>query len=288
MHSKRFFLATWVGCCAATALAAPAERGYARPELLAEAPQVAEWIAAPRPGLVVLDARPGGDYAAGHVPGAHPVDPELWKRIFRDGADPAAWGQRFGGLGIGADSTVVVYDRALTGSAARVWWVLRYWGVRDVRVLNGGWKAWTSGEGLPVSRGPAPPTSGAPFDARPHPERLATADEVRAAIGAPGVCLVDARSTAENRAGHIPRAEHLDWQDLVDPHTGRLLPAGALRAKLASAGFDPDRPTVAYCQSGGRSSVMSFAMEVVGGKQVANYFGSWGEWSTLPGVPIER
>ena len=95
--------------------------------------------------VTVLDVRyrmggpPGPDeYAAGHVPGARWVDHAEWAKEFGDGRDAEGWGKRIGRLGIGSDSTVVVYDDSRSKDAARIWWVLRYWGVEDVRLLNGG------------------------------------------------------------------------------------------------------------------------------------------------------
>ena len=104
---------------------------------------------------------------------------------------------------------------------------------------------------------------------------------------------LDARSDAEflgarlmsKRGGHIPTACHLEWNQLVDPD-GRFLDDDALRAKLAKAGVDPREPVITHCQGGGRAAVMAFGLELMGAKQVSNYYKSWGEWGNADDTPV--
>src|SRR5947209_802540 len=129
-------------------LLSPAEPGpaqYARPELLIEASELA------RPGaardFVILDARGKGNYLEGHVPGAVWINQLAWDKAFAESQDEKEWARRLGALGIDTGTRVILYDNNRSKDAARLWWILRYWGVRDVRLLNGGWHAWQEAGG---------------------------------------------------------------------------------------------------------------------------------------------
>ncbi len=106
---------------------------------------------------------------------------------------------------------------------------------------------------------------------------------------------MDARSAQEycgtletaKRNGAIPGATHLEWSDTVDP-TGRFKSPKELTQLLRRAGIDPVRPTITYCQSGGRAAVMAFVLELMGGKDVRNYYRSWGEWGNAEDTPVSR
>lgn len=229
-----------------------------------------------------LDVRSAGEFARGHVPGARRVDVNEWQAAFGDGSDAADWSKRIASVLSDAEGQVVIYDQTFTPNAARVWWILKYWGVSDVRILDGGFKAFMSEGGRPVY-GVAhhQPTD---FVAQPQPERLAKYQDVLAiARGEQEACLLDARTDEENTAGHIPSAEHLDWQAMVDEETGRLKPPDELRQLLAQTEFDAASPVVTYCQSSGRASVVAFVVEHLTGKPAANYHGSWGEWTQRGG-----
>src|SRR5512145_1225940 len=141
---------------------------YARPDLLIEPAALLE-----AKDLVVLDARPRKDFEAGRVPGARWVDAAAWAKAFGDGADARGWSRRIGTLGIAPATRVIVYDGALLKDAARIWWILRYWGAEDVRLLNGAWKGWKSSGGGVETQPPAE-VKPVEFAARPHRERLAT------------------------------------------------------------------------------------------------------------------
>jgi thiosulfate/3-mercaptopyruvate sulfurtransferase len=273
----------------------PAEEAYPRGDLLIEASQLAQPQFAAK--FVILDARPRQKYEEGHIPNARWVDPNVWARAFDHGQDNQEWSMRIGSRGVGANTKVIVYDDVLGREAARVWWILRYWGVDDVRLLNGGWKAWTDGRFL-VQRTDAPPAA-VEFTAKARPECLATKDQLlrslRGDSGEKQVQIVDARSEREfcgvekmhnKRAGAIPGAKQLDWIDLIDKSTHRFKSPAELRQLFASAGIALDRPTATHCQSGGRASVMAFGMELMGAKDVSNYYPSWAEWSSDPNAPV--
>lgn len=121
-------------------------------------------------GFVVLDARPKAKYEAGHVPGARWVDHADWAKSFGNGQDAAGWSKRIGSLGLTADSRVIVYEGNQAKDAAHIWWVLRYWCVKDVRLLNGGWVGWEKGKHPTEKAEPA--ITASDFKAVAAPERM--------------------------------------------------------------------------------------------------------------------
>lgn len=258
---------------------------YIQPELLVEVADLQSHLngkqqISDRP-ITLIDARAFDDFKSGSIAGAVHVNVGEWKKALGNGADADAWSKQIGSVLKDSDSTVVVCDYAISGNGARAWWILKYWGVEDVRLLNGGFAAWKEAGGelsVPSAAQNATPVQ---FEAKAQPERLATIEEVRKAIAEAGgkTCLVDTRTDREVANGTIPTASHLDWQDLVDADTGKMRSAEQLQSLFKRVEFDAEKPTITYCQSGGRASVMAFAMELMGAEQVANYYGSWGEWS---------
>ena len=264
--------------------------GYARPELLLD-PAL---LAAQPNDFIVLDVRDAKAYAAGHVPRARRADPAEWAKAFGDGSDLAGWLKRLAPLGVTADAKIVVYDDAKSKDAARAWWILKYYGVADVRVLNGGWHEWRAGQ-HPVSTDAPPAAELKYFVPKPQTARLAEKADVLQSLPGQTLQVFDARSEGEycghealknKKAGRIPGAKHLEWSELIDPTTHRFLPATALKAKLAAAGIALDQPTVTHCQAGGRASVAAFVMELMGTNGVKNYLAGWGEWGNADDTPV--
>jgi len=241
------------------------------------------------------DGRP--DYLAGHIPGAVYVD--LDTQLARHGApregrhplppvqqlqeDARAWG-------IDDGDTVVVYDDLKNLSAARAWWLLRYAGVRDVRLLDGGLAAWKAG-GLPMETGePAPPEPGSVtlhYGSLP----VLTIDE--AAAFPRGGVLLDARAREryrgevepiDPRAGHIPGAVSAPTTENVDAD-GRFLPPERLRARFAALGVEPGVGVAAYCGSGVTAAHEVVALALAG-FDAALFPGSWSQWSNDPERPV--
>lgn len=283
---------TVLGVLAPLSLLAGAADTYPRRDLLVEPAELARPAAGTPP--IVVDVRSRKEYDQGHVSGALSVDVDAWKKAFGDGKDAQQWGKRIGQLGIGSGSKVVVYDGKDANDAARIWWILRYWGLGDVRLLNGGWKGWEAA-GLPVTT--KPPAAGAPvaFRAEPQAARLATKSQLLGVLKGQAWQLVDARSSGEycgiethgnKRGGAIPGAKHLDWLDLIDKQTHRFKSPDDLRRLFVAAGIELGRPTAAYCQSGGRASVMAFALELMGARDVRNYYRSWHEWGNADDTPV--
>ena len=280
----------------ALCLLAPPD-AYARPDLLVEADALVRQLDAP-PKRVLLDCRPLAEFEKGTVPGAAHLDADAWAKAFKQGGDAAGWTKRVAELGISADSEVVLFDDKKSLDAGRAWWILEYWGVANCKLVNGGWRAYTAAKG-PV----APPDGRAPrpsgFVARPVAERFAREADVLAALkldSASAPQIVDARSEKERcgevafnnpRLGSIPGSKHLEWADLIDPATHKFLPAPELAKRFKAAGIALDRPSIAHCQGGGRSSVMAFALELMGAAPVRNYYHSFGEYSADPAAPLD-
>lgn len=267
---------------------------YARPELLIEPADLAKTD--PAKPFIVLDARDRKKHTESRVPKSRWVDAPAWAKAFGQGMDAEAWSQRIGALGIAPGARVVVYDDASAKDAARVWWILRYWGATEVRLLNGGWQGWTAAK-LPVESGEPPAPSSVAFTARAHSDRLATKEELIKALGdgSHPPQIVDARSESEfcgtekqsnKRGGAIPGARNLEWIDLIDKPTQRFKTAEDLKKLFAGAGIELGAPVTTHCQSGGRSSVMAFALELMGAKDVKNYYASWAEWGNADDTPI--
>jgi thiosulfate/3-mercaptopyruvate sulfurtransferase len=272
--------------------ASPSTGRYPRGELLVEPEELAK--ATSRESLVIIDARARRDFESARIPGARWVDANAWARAFGDGKDAAEWSRRIGALGIGTKAKVVVYDQTAPKDAARMWWILRYWGVEEARLLDGGFAAWRRA-GLPVEEQPPAEPPPVRFEAKPRAARLATKGLLLESLKSGSLQIVDARSEGEfcgtvklnnKRSGAIPGALHLDWIDLLDAETHRFKAAAELEKVFAAAGIDIKKPTAAHCQSGGRSSVMVFALELMGAEEPRNYYASWAEWSSAAETPV--
>ncbi|MBB1258780.1 sulfurtransferase [Streptomyces alkaliterrae] len=236
---------------------------------------------------------PGRDlYEAGHLPGAVFVDldAELAGRPGPAGRhplpDPADFGAAMRRAGVRADHPVVVYDGGNGWGAARAWWLLRWAGHPDVRVLDGGFARWRGPVG---TDGPRPE----PGDFTPEPGGMRLLDaEGAAALARRGV-LLDARTAERYRgetepidpvAGHIPGALSAPTGENVDDG-GLLLPADELRARFKRLGAVPEAEVGVYCGSGVSAAHQVWALAVVG-LNAALYVGSWSEWVADPARPV--
>ena len=261
-------------------------------------------VSAPRPVLLDVRWRLGGPppaelYASGHLAGAVAVD------LDRDLAAPVGDGKRGrpplpepGALqevlrrwGINEDSSVVAYDDADGSSAARAWWLLRWAGLRDVRVLDGGIAAWTAA-GLPLTAEVPSPERG---NVLVRPGAMPALDaEGAAGLVAGGGVLLDARVEPRYRgevepvdpvAGHIPGARSAPASGNVDV-SGRFLSAERLRERFAGLGVEAGRAVGAYCGYGVTAAQEVLALHVVG-IPAALYAGSWSEWVADRTRPVE-
>jgi thiosulfate/3-mercaptopyruvate sulfurtransferase len=242
----------------------------------------------------VLDARPKSDYDKGHIPGAVWVDAKAVENLAaKPGAlsDRAAWEEWIAPLGIDQNSHVVIYDSRRQLDAARLWWLLRYLGVGQVGLINGGYPLWEK-QGRPTSQA-VPQVTPARFSIQFQKDRLAERQDVLAALKKGGLRVIDARTSGEftgeerrsKHGGRVPAACHLEWATLVD-QDGRFLDEKALREKLASAGVTPGEPIITHCQGGGRASVDAFVFERLG-FPTRNYYLGWSDWGNVDDTPIE-
>ncbi|MFC9284498.1 sulfurtransferase [Streptomyces collinus] len=241
-------------------------------------------------GAPAFDGR--AEYAAGHLPGAVFVDldRELASAAGEHGRHPlpdlAEFGAAMRRAGVSSGRPVVVYDGGQGWAAARAWWLLRWTGHPDVRVLDGGLPSWR-GE---LSTEPVTPAGG-DFEPAPAAAGLLDADAA-AALARTGV-LLDARAGERYRGevepidrvgGHIPGAVSAPTTENVGPD-GRFLPADDLRDRFKALGVSEDAPVGVYCGSGvsGAHEVLALA---VAGVPAALYVGSWSEWSADPARPV--
>ncbi|NHC46023.1 sulfurtransferase [Motilibacter aurantiacus] len=242
-------------------------------------PGRAEFEAGHVPGAVYVDLDTELSAPAGEGVGRHPLPaPEALQEAAR------SWGLRSG-------VPVVVYDGG-SGAAARAWWLLRWAGHPDVRLLDGGLPAWRAA-GLPLETGRAPAPE--PGDVTLGEGRLPTLDADGAArLVAEGGLLLDARAAERYRGevasvdpkpGHIPGAVSAPYLDNLAAD-GRFLPPAELAARFTGLGVEPGRPVGVYCGSGVTAASQIVALAVAGHEDVALYPGSWSQWATLPGRPV--
>lgn len=287
----------WLSCSCALLLLAPAADDkkpavYPRADLLIEAAELAKPEVAK--GFRIVDVRPRSNYDAGHIPDALWLDlTKLAASATAEKEDPS-WRDMLLKKGLAPKVRVVIYDDGGAREAARAWWVLRYCGFDDVRLLNGGWAAWQAGGGKVSKDEPSiPPADGKHFK---QDGRLATKDHILKGLKEKPAQLIDARSKEEHcgerqtakRNGAMPGAVHLEWTDTLDPKTKRFKTADELNKLFEDAGIDLHKPAVTYCQSGGRAAVMAFALELMGAKDVRNYYKSWAEWGNADDTPVEK
>ena len=260
------------------------------------------------PDIVVLDASwylpaqgrdAEAEYRAAHIPGAIRFDldamsdtdsplPHMLPR-------PEVFSSKMRALGVGDGAQVVVYDGMGLFSAPRVRWMLRTFGMREVKILEGGLPAWVAA-GYPTEDGEGRPRDRRHFTARLDNGAVADAGDIARALANGSAQVVDARSgprfrgeEAEPRPGvrpgHMPGARNLHYAALQA--NGRLRDEASLRAAIAEAGVDLDRPVITTCGSGVTAAIVALALETLSKEPRALYDGSWSEWGADPARPVE-
>jgi len=282
-------------CWLLLALSTPlggAPKDYPRQELLVDVSQLTTREEAKK--FDILDARAKNKYDKGHVPGAVWVDHEAWSKAFAKSQDPKEWENRIGALGLRNIDKILIYDDAMQKDAARIWWILRYFGHKDARLLNGGIQAWTAAK-LPASTEAVTLKPAKYRIESPRTDTLAGADDILAILKKKNVQIIDTRSEKEHcgdeklknkRGGAIPGAMHLEWTDAIDKESRKFKSPAQLAAMFKAAGIDVGKPSVTHCQSGGRAAVMAFTLELMGADQVANYYRGWSEWGNRADAPV--
>lgn len=240
--------------------------------------------------LRLLDVRDAVSFEAGHAPGAVRVPIEDWIAAARstegDFANSDFWAYAFKALGLGAESVAGVYDDGRMTEAARVWFILQYFGLPAV-ILNGGWPAVEA-----ASLSGADPDPRAP-DLTPGSGRVGLMDRARLKTALETETVFDARTEAEHRGhdlksnsrgGHLPGAVLLPHADLLDGT--RLRAPEELRAQLSRAGFTPGRSITTHCDGGGRAALAAVAALQAGFSPVSVYYLSFSDWAADESCPI--
>jgi thiosulfate/3-mercaptopyruvate sulfurtransferase len=241
-------------------------------------------------------------YDGGHIAGAVKLDwkTDLQDPVRRDFVDAQQFSKLLSDRGIGNDDTVILYGGNNNWFAAYAYWYFKLYGHQDVKLLDGGRKKWEL-DGRPLSSDKVERASTSYSAQAPDISIRAFRDEAIAAIGSKN--LVDVRSPDEfsgkilapahlpqeqsQRPGHIPGAINVPWSKAAN-EDGTFKSDEALAALYAEAGLDGQKETIAYCRIGERSSHTWFVLrELLGHTNVKNYDGSWTEYGSLVGVPIE-
>jgi thiosulfate/3-mercaptopyruvate sulfurtransferase len=280
--------------------------GFARPELLASSEWMADELGRPDVRIVDCRWRPDGTghavFDAGHIPGAPYLD---WRTELNEApsdepghalrlASPGSVLAFMSRAGVGAASTLVLYDDTLGLYAARAWWSLRVYGFESARILDGGFPAWAA-EQRPRSTGvlPHPETV---FTPRLNPRLRLTTTDVRSLLGSPDAQIIDGRAVPEfkgyegnaRRLGHIPGAVNVPIGALHEAGTQKLLDVDTIRAMLTRAGVARGRRLVCYDGAGVGAAKLAFVLTLMGYDDVAVYDGSWAEWGDRLDLPVER
>lgn len=229
-------------------------------------------------GIRILDVRYREKYWQRHIPGAVHVNIDEWVKAFTASPSSPAWEQRIGALGINLDTPVVICDDGSGKDAASLWSILRYWGVKDVRVLNGGWPAWLfTGAQQDDAETRVSPRS---VKLEPNSARVITRAELQALVKAGSEQIVGAFAS-ENSSGApqtrsgIPSMKYLAWTDVVDWRKSAFRSAADITLLFRSAGIDPARPIVVCGDSLEEAATLACTLEAVGAKQVRIYFRGW-------------
>jgi thiosulfate/3-mercaptopyruvate sulfurtransferase len=277
---------------------------YAHPEVLVSTEWVAEHRNDPKVRLIEVDVDTTA-YDQGHIAGAAGWNwqTQLQDNIRRDLIDKAALERLLAQSGVSNDTTIVLYGDNNNWFAAYAFWQLKYYGHKDVRLMNGGRKKWLE-EKRPLSTEASKVAPTAYRATGPDESLRARKEDVFAIVDKNGKGqLVDVRSVDEftgkiiappgmsetaQRAGHIPGAANIPWAQAAN-EDGTFKSADQLRLLYEGKGIKGSGEVIAYCRIGERSSHTWFVLKyLLGYDDVKNYDGSWTEWGNLVGAPIEK
>jgi thiosulfate/3-mercaptopyruvate sulfurtransferase len=278
---------------------------YAHPEVLVETDWVKANLGKPGIKIVEIDVDTKA-YDSGHIPGAVGFNwrTDLQDQVRRDIIGKEAFEKLIGGAGITAEDTVILYGDNNNWFAANGFWLFKVYGHKDVRLMNGGRNKWLNEPDKEMTTERPNPTVVTYKVTETRLELRALLPDVLQAANSRACNLVDVRSTDEftgrviaplgmnetaQRAGHVPGAKSIPWGTPVAAN-GTFKSLKELRTiYLVEHGVDPSRPTIAYCRIGERSSHTWFVLTyLLGLKNVRNYDGSWTEYGSVIGAPIEK
>ena len=278
---------------------------YVHPEVLVSTDWVKQNLGKPGIKLVEIDVDTQA-YDAGHIPGAVGFNwqTQLQDQVARDIVGKEGFENLVGGAGVSPTDTVILYGDNNNWFAAYGFWLFKLYGHKDVRLMDGGRVKWLNepDKQLTTER---PNPKPVPYKVtETHPELRALLPDVLQVAWSSGCNLVDVRSPDEftgkviappgmnetaQRGGHVPGAKSIPWATPI-ALDGTFKSADELRAiYFGEKGVDPNRPTIAYCRIGERSSHTWFVLTyLLGLKNVRNYDGSWTEYGSIIGAPIEK
>jgi thiosulfate/3-mercaptopyruvate sulfurtransferase len=283
-----------------------ATRNYAHPEVLVDTKWVFDHLGDTKVRIAEVDYDPASNYNQGHVPGSVLFD---WRKdindpLRRDILSQSAAEDLLNRSGVSSDGTLVLYGDFNNWFAAFAFWVFKYYGLKDVRIMNGGRKKWIE-EDRTLSKDILEPRSGNVTLLAPDESIRAYLDDVRKVSGDKvNHPLVDVRSPKEfsgeitappeyptehaQRGGHIAGAVNIPWAQAVrDDGTFKSLEE--LESLYQPKGVTADKNVITYCRIGERSSHTWFVLKyLLGYQNVRNYDGSWTEWGNMIRNPIEK
>ena len=258
----------------------------------------------PQVALIEVDWDGLDSFKEGHIPGAIGWNwkAQLWDPFEREFPQPDLMAERLGRAGISNDTTIVIYG-APVQFGTYAWWVLKMFGHQDVRLLDGGKVKWQR-EGRQVTTDPARPGTAHYQVPTPNMACRAGRDDVLTAIDDAGCLILDHRSFEEysgqrvglpgkpdvgaERYGRVPGAKHIPFDSLINEDTTFKSP-DELKRIIGEQVADPHTQIISYCRLAHRATLASFVMtELLGFTNVRVYDGSWTEWGSMVGMPIER
>jgi thiosulfate/3-mercaptopyruvate sulfurtransferase len=279
---------------------------YVNPEVLVDTQWAEDHLKDPNVRIAEVDYDSNANYELGHIPGAVLFD---WKKdindpLTRNVLAKEACQDLLQNAGVNNDTILLLYGDFNNWFAAFAFWVLKYYGYKDIRLINGGRKKWLQ-EDRALTKD-VPSYSKGNFTATEADSKIRVfLDEVKRAVGMPGLKMVDVRSPKEfsgdilappeyptehaQRGGHIPGAVNIPWAQAVNDADGTFKNPEELKKLYESKGITPDKEIIAYCRIGERSSHTWFVLKyLLGYPNVKNYDGSWTEWGNMIANPIEK
>ena len=278
---------------------------YKHPEVVVETSWVTEHLKDGSIRIAEVDYDPATNYNLGHIPGAILFDwrKDMNDQLRRDIVSKEQLEELLGRTGVSSTTKLVLYGDFNNWFAAFAYWILKYYGVENVVLMNGGRKKWIAEDKAVTKDVPSYSRTGFKV-ANPNENIRTYVDYVKSSLNNNNRVLVDVRSPAEftgevtappeypnehaQRGGHIPGAVNIPWAQAVK-EDGTFKSAEELSKLYQSKGVTPDKEIITYCRIGERSSFTWFVLKyLLGYPNVRNYDGSWTEWGNIIRNPIQK